>query len=334
MKTDILKTEEAIHFIKQTFEAELKHQLDLTRVSAPIAVFKGTGINDDLNGTERCVEFPIKQLSDRKAVVVNSLAKWKRVRLKELEIDCGKGIVTDMRAIRPDEDYSPIHSVYVDQWDWEKKIPKHSRTLEYLKLEVQKIYSALRKTEVKLNDTYGYHAEQLPNRIHFIHSEELLQKYPTLSPKEREKKIVEQFKAVFLIGVGHELSNGKPHDGRAPDYDDWSSKNEDGFLGLNGDILLWNPILKDSFEISSMGIRVDKDALQTQLKKRGEENRESLFFHQLLLNDKIPSSIGGGIGQSRICMFLLRKEHIGEVQTGVWDESLREKLGTEGINLL
>lgn len=334
MKKEILKTEEAICFTKQTFEAELKDQLELIRVSSPIAILQGTGINDDLNGTERSVEFPVKQLSDRKAVVVNSLAKWKRIRLQELDIQETKGIVTDMRALRPDEDYSQIHSIYVDQWDWEKRISAQSRTLEFLKQEVCKIYTALKKTELQIAKKFEFLPALLPETIHFIHAEELLQQYPELSPKEREKKIVKEYKAVFIIGIGHELTNGKPHDDRAPDYDDWSSMNEDGFLGLNGDILLWHPILEDSFEISSMGIRVDKSALLDQLEKTGTTDRKSLLFHKLLLNDLIPNSIGGGIGQSRMCMFLLRKKHIGEVQVGVWDERLKEKQLENGIILL
>ncbi len=334
MRTDILETEVAIAFTKQTFEAELKRELELTRVSSPLAILKGSGINDDLNGIERTVDFPVKQLSDQKAVIVNSLAKWKRLRLKELEIETGKGIITDMRAIRPDEDYSPIHSIHVDQWDWEKRISPQSCTLEFLKQEVRKIYTALKRTELQILERFKSHRDLLPETIHFIHSEELLKKYPKLSPNEREKEITKEFKAVFLIGIGHELTNGEPHDGRAPDYDDWSTKNEDGYYGLNGDILFWNSELENSFEISSMGIRVDKSALLAQLNKRGAEDRKSLFFHKLLLNNKLPSSIGGGIGQSRICMFFLKKKHIGEVQVGIWDESLRQKQHERGIFLL
>jgi aspartate--ammonia ligase len=273
-------------------------------------------------------------LSDKKAVVVNSLAKWKRVRLKELEVKESKGIVTDMRALRPDEDYSAIHSIYVDQWDWEKRISEKSRTLNFLKKEVNKIYSALVKTERKVIDRYQIDSELLPEKIHFIHTEQLLQDFPHLSPKEREKEIVRKHKAVFLIGIGHELSNGEPHDGRAPDYDDWSTKNEDGFLGLNGDILLWHPILKDSFEISSMGIRVDKHSLLYQLNKKELMHKKELFFHKSLLKETLPFSIGGGIGQSRICMFLLRKQHIGEVQVGIWDESIKKEQLEKGVRLL
>ncbi|WP_196886820.1 aspartate--ammonia ligase [Aureivirga sp. CE67] len=334
MKSEILKTEEALVFVKQTFETKLKKQLSLTRVSAPIAVMKGTGINDDLNGYERTVDFPIKSLDDRKAVIVNSLAKWKRLRLKELEVEKKQGIITDMRAIRPDEDYSKIHSIYVDQWDWEKRICESKRKLSYLKEEVEKIYQALRETEQKIHTEYEDITPILPQKITFIQSEELLQMYPTLGPKERENKITEKFGAVFLMGIGHELSHGEKHDGRAPDYDDWSTKTEDGFFGLNGDILVWHPELQSSFELSSMGIRVDKKALEYQLDKTENSYRKELFFHKILLEDKLPQSIGGGIGQSRLCMFLLRKKHIGEVQVGIWSESVKNEVKNYGIQLL
>ncbi|WP_196895998.1 aspartate--ammonia ligase [Aureivirga marina] len=334
MKSEILKTEEALGFVKQTFETKLKKQLSLTRVSAPIAVLKGTGINDDLNGFERTVDFPVKSLDDQKAVVVNSLAKWKRLRLKELEVEKEHGIITDMRAIRPDEDYSKIHSIYVDQWDWEKRICESKRTLSYLKEQVEKIYQALKETEKAIHSEYEEITPILPEKIIFIQSEELLQMYPTLSPKERENKITEKFGAVFLMGIGHELSHGEKHDGRAPDYDDWSTKNEEGFLGLNGDILVWHPELKASFELSSMGIRVDKKALKYQLETTKNSYRKELFFHKMLLQEKLPQSIGGGIGQSRICMFLLRKKHIGEVQVGIWSESIKKEVRNYGVQLL
>ncbi len=334
MKKEILKTEEAISFIKQTFESELKKNLNLTKISAPIAVFSDTGINDDLNGTERSVTFPIKALSDRQAVIVNSLAKWKRIRLQELDVEEGQGILTDMRAIRPDEDYSPIHSIYVDQWDWEKTISKNHRSIRFLKEEVLKIYDSLKKTETLFAKKYKSIDPILPKEIKFISSEELLHKYPDLDPKERETEITKEFGAVFLIGIGAKLSDGKTHDGRAPDYDDWSSKNEDGGFGLNGDILLWNPILKDSFEISSMGIRVDKNSLSNQLELKSEEKRKELLYHKLILTESVPQSIGGGIGQSRVCMFILRKKHIGEVQAGIWSDLIRKKMKEKGIFLL
>lgn len=334
MKSSILKTEEAICFTKQLFESELKKHLGLTKISAPIAVLTGTGINDDLNGYERTVVFPVKALSDQTAVVVNSLAKWKRIRLQELEVEEGKGIITDMRAIRPDEDYSAIHSISVDQWDWEKRISSTSRTLSFLKAEVLKIYSALKSTELKVSLEFGHISPILPEQITFIHSEELLQLYPSLSPKERERAITKQYGAVFLMGIGGQLSHGEKHDGRAPDYDDWSSKNDDGYFGLNGDILVWHPSMEDSFELSSMGIRVDKATLESQLIIEGEEKRKDLHFHKLILSESIPESIGGGIGQSRICMFMLRKQHIGEVQVGIWSEEVKESSIQEGILLL
>lgn len=334
MKHSILKTEEAIWLVKQTFESALKTELSLTKVSSPIAVVHGTGINDDLNGIERTVQFPVKSLDDRKAVIVNSLAKWKRIKLMELEAEPGEGIITDMRAIRPDEDYSAIHSIYVDQWDWEKCIHSSSRNLDLLKAEVSKIYVALLKTEQAICQDYDHIKPVLPQKIYFIHSEELLQLYPDLKPKERESKITKQYGAVFLMGIGKDLSNGEAHDGRASDYDDWSTPNEDGYFGLNGDILLWNPVLEEAFEISSMGIRVDKSALERQLDIRGDENRKSLLFHQMLLSETVPSSIGGGIGQSRVCMFMLRKKHIGEVQVGIWPEEMKQSTKANGISLL
>ncbi|WP_093238921.1 aspartate--ammonia ligase [Psychroflexus halocasei] len=334
MKTEILKIEEAISFTKQTLETELKKQLELTRVSAPIAVMNDTGVNDDLSGVERSVVFPVKSLKDKKAVIVNSLAKWKKIRLKELEVSENKGIFTDMRAIRPDEDYSHIHSIYVDQWDWEKRISDASRSLEYLKTEVKKIYASLKNTEEKIHLHYPDISPILPEEITFIHSEELLQMYPTLSPKQREYEITKKFKAVFLIGIGKALSNTKSHDHRAPDYDDWITKNEDGYYGLNGDILLWNPMTQNSFEISSMGIRVDKSTLMKQLQVTDQLHKQSLFYHQLLLSDELPESIGGGIGQSRMCMFLLRKRHIGEVQVGIWPDKMRAECAQNGIHLL
>ena len=334
MKTTLLKTEKSIDFVKQTFETILKNQLELTRVSAPIAVLAGTGINDDLNGIERTVGFPIKSLQEQKAVVVNSLAKWKRTRLQKLGFEEGKGLITDMRAIRPDEDYSPIHSIYVDQWDWEKRITSKNKTIAFLKAEVLKIYEALKLTERKVAEEFSEIDPILPEEIKFIHSEELLRQYPSLSPQERELKITEKYGAVFLIGIGGKLSNGLPHDGRSPDYDDWSSKNEEGYTGFNGDILVWHPVLKSSFEISSMGIRVDKPTLLNQLSLSGQLERKKLFFHQLLLGEKIPDSIGGGIGQSRVCMFMLRKKHIGEVQVGIWPTIVEKKSSEDGILLL
>lgn len=297
-------------------------------------VLDGTGINDDLNGVERTVSFPVKQIGDRRAVVVNSLAKWKRIRLQELGIDTGSGIVTDMKAIRPDEDYSPIHSIYVDQWDWEKRIDTGQRTLELLKSNVRNIYTALQNTEIRVTQMYPDIEPVLPSDITFIHSEQLLELFPDCDPKERENRIAQKYRAVFIIGIGGKLSSGEPHDGRAPDYDDWSSPNEEKYYGLNGDLIVWNPVLQSALEISSMGIRVDRNALVRQLQEKGNEDRTSLYFHQKIINEELPQSIGGGIGQSRVCMFLLRKKHIGEVQVGLWPDSVRKDSENEGINLL
>lgn len=334
MKNEFLKTEEAIGFVKKIFTLELSKRLKLTKISSPIAVLDGTGINDDLNGTERTVKFRVKALQEQGAVIVNSLAKWKRIRLQELSIETGSGILTDMRAIRPDEDYSPIHSIYVDQWDWEKSILPKDRTLAFLKAHVEQIYEALTTTEIQVALIHPQLQPVLPTKITFIHAEELLQRYPNLSIKERETEITKAFGAVFIIGIGGKLSDGNKHDGRAPDYDDWSSENEEGFKGLNGDIVVWNPVLESAFEISSMGIRVDKMALLIQLEERGALDRKNLHFHSLLLKDQLPQSIGGGIGQSRVVMFMLKKKHIGEVHVSLWPESIREESLRAGIHLL
>ncbi len=334
MVNKLLATEQAIAFVKETFSNELCNNLNLHKVSSPIMVLDGTGINDDLNGVERTVTFPVKQIGDRKAVVVNSLAKWKRIRLRELNIEPGIGILTDMKAIRPDEDYSPIHSIYVDQWDWEKHITAHQRSLECLKSNVRSIYKALQNTEERVFQLYPEIEPILPREITFVHSEELAKQFPDFKPKERENKIAKKYGAVFIIGIGGKLSTGEPHDGRAPDYDDWSSPNDEDFYGLNGDLIVWNPVLQSALEISSMGIRVDREALLRQLQEKNDEDRKSLYFHQKILNDELPQSIGGGIGQSRVCMFLLRKKHIGEVQVGLWPDSVRKDSENEGINLL
>lgn len=330
----ILKTEEAISFIKDNFAKSLAQQLNLVKVSAPIAVLDGTGINDDLNGIEKPVSFSIKGMNGQKASIVQSLAKWKRLRLKEFNIEPGMGLLTDMRAMRPDEDLSPIHSVYVDQWDWELHILPEQRVLDYLKATVEEIYEVIKTTERDVYSRYPEFKPVLPDKIYFIHSEELLELFPDLTVKQRETQVARRFGAVFIIGIGADLSNGNPHDGRAPDYDDWSSVNEDGYYGLNGDIILWNPVLDSAFEISSMGIRVDSKAMQKQLEIRGCSDRKNLLFHSLLLSDQLPLSIGGGIGQSRLCMFMLRKSHIGEVQSSIWpDDIMKQMLGNK-IKLL
>ncbi|MFV0188952.1 MULTISPECIES: aspartate--ammonia ligase [unclassified Empedobacter] len=334
MSRALLRREQAISFVKEEFSKGLQKELNIIPVSGPLVVLDGTGINDDLNSIERPVKFPIKSLNDKNAVVVHSLAKWKRIRLKELEIEPGEGIITDMRALRPDEDYSPIHSIYVDQWDWEKVIVPQDRQLDYLFSTVKSIYEVIKKTEQNVEAKYPQLKAVLPEQITFISSEDLLQKYPTLTPKERENAICKEFGAVFIYGIGGELSNGELHDARAADYDDWSTENSAGFRGLNGDILVWNPVLESAFELSSMGIRVDKEALTKQLEIRDSSDRKNLLFHSMLLDDKLTESIGGGIGQSRMCMFMLKSRHIGEVQASIWDGKVKEKLREESIELL
>ena len=327
------QTEKAIKSVKDMFQDNLSAQLALLRVTAPMMVLSGTGINDDLNGVERPVRFPIRSLGERQAEVVHSLAKWKRLKLAELQIAPGRGIYTDMNALRPDEDLDNLHSIYVDQWDWEKVIRPEDRNLDFLKRTVRWIYEAVKVTENKLYVEFPQLVPTLPDEIFFIHAEQLLKKYPDLSPKERENAIVREHKAVFIIGIGGKLSDGSLHDGRAADYDDWSTPNSDGYEGLNGDILLWNPVLESAFEISSMGIRVDAEALRRQLQERGQEEKADLYFHRRLLEGTLPQTIGGGIGQSRLCMYLLRKAHIGEIQSSIWPEDMREACQAAGIHL-
>lgn len=334
MSRALLRREQAISFVKEEFSKGLQKELNIIPVSGPLVVLDGTGINDDLNSIERPVKFPIKSLNDKNAVVVHSLAKWKRIRLKELEIEPGEGIITDMRALRPDEDYSPIHSIYVDQWDWEKVIVPQDRQLDYLFSTVKSIYEVIKQTELNVEAKYPQLKAVLPEQITFISSEDLLQKYPTFTPKQRENVICKEFGAVFIYGIGGELSNGELHDARAADYDDWSTENSAGFRGLNGDILVWNPVLESAFELSSMGIRVDKEALTKQLEIRDSSDRKNLLFHSMLLDDQLTESIGGGIGQSRMCMFMLKSRHIGEVQASIWDGKVKEKLREESIELL
>jgi len=331
---DMRQTEQGIKLIKEFFQSNLSTELRLRRVTAPLFVLKGLGINDDLNGVERAVTFPIKDLGDARAEVVHSLAKWKRLTLAEYEIERGYGIYTDMNAIRADEELDNLHSLYVDQWDWEAVIGKEERTLAFLKNIVERIYAAIRRTEYLVCETYPQIKPFLPEKIHFIHAEELLRMYPDKTPKEREDAICETYGAVFIIGIGGKLSNGEKHDGRAPDYDDWSTVAENGLRGLNGDILIWYPVLGRSFELSSMGIRVNKESLLRQLQLEGQEAREQLFFHQQLLNDKLPLSIGGGIGQSRLCMVLLHKAHIGEIQASIWPDDMREECKALGMPLI
>ena len=328
------QTEQGIKQIKDFFQANLSTALRLRRVTAPLFVLKGLGINDDLSGVERPVSFPIKDMADQRAEVVHSLAKWKRLMLAEYQIQPGYGIYTDMNAIRGDEELDNLHSLYVDQWDWERTIRMEDRTLAFLKKTVNSIYSAIRRTEYLVCETYPQITPFLPEEIHFIHSEELLQRYPNLTPKERENAISKEYGAVFIIGIGQKLSNGEPHDLRAPDYDDWTTQNEEGFAGLNGDILIWYPTLNRSIELSSMGIRVDKEALLRQLELTGKNDRKELYFHQRMLKDELPLCIGGGIGQSRLCMVLLHKAHIGEIQASIWPEDMRKECASLGMPLI
>ena len=327
-------TEKAIKAVKDMFQNNLSAQLALLRVTAPMVVLSGTGLNDELNGVERPVRFPIKDMDERQAEVVHSLAKWKRVKLAQLGIAPGRGIYTDMNALRPDEELDNIHSIYVDQWDWEKVIRPQDRHLGFLKQTVRRIYEAIKVTENKLFVEFPQIVPELPEDIHFVHAEELVQLYPGRTPKEREHEIVRRYGAVFIIGIGGDLSDGAPHDGRAADYDDWSSPNEEGFKGLNGDILVWNHILQRPFELSSMGIRVDAAAMHRQLAIRGELAKENLPFHRSLLDGELPCTIGSGIGQSRLCMFLLRKAHIGEIQSSIWPDEMVRRCAEAGIKLV
>jgi aspartate--ammonia ligase len=331
---DLKQTEHAITIIKDSFQTFLSAELRLRRVTAPLFVLKGTGLNDDLNGTERPVTFPVRGMGDREVEVVHSLAKWKRMMLADYDIEPGFGIYTDMNAIRPDEDLDNTHSIYVDQWDWERHVTVKERNLDYLKKVVSGIYEVMKRTEFVVYEKYPQIRPILPEEITFIHAQDLYDLYPHLSSKEREDAIVRKHGAVFIIGIGGIMSNGEAHDGRAPDYDDWSTPTENGHIGLNGDILLWNPILGRAFEISSMGIRVDAEVLAKQLRERGEEQRSQLMFHKRLLNGELPPSIGGGIGQSRLCMFFLRKAHIGEIQASIWPEEMREVCSKNNIFLV
>lgn len=331
---DMKRTEQGIKLIKDFFQENLSTELRLSRVTAPLFVLKGLGINDDLNGVERPVTFHIKDLNEAEAEVVHSLAKWKRLTLAEYKVKPGYGVYTDMNAIRADEELDNLHSLYVDQWDWEAVITPEQRNLDFLKKVVERIYSAICRTEYLTCETYQELKPFLPEKIHFIHSEDLLEMYPGLSPKERENEICRKYGAVFLIGIGGKLSNGKKHDGRAPDYDDWSTPTDDKRAGLNGDILIWYPVLDRSFELSSMGIRVDKEALLRQLAIEGKEERKQLYFHRQLLDGKLPLSIGGGIGQSRLCMLMLHKAHIGEIQASIWPEEMRRECLEAGMPLI
>ena len=330
---DVIETEKEIKLIKDFFQINLAETLNLKRITAPLFVKAGTGINDDLTGVEQPISFNIKNMSNTKAEIVQSLAKWKRLTLAFLKIKEGEGIYTDMNAIRPDETLDNLHSLYVDQWDWERVISKKERNLGFLKSIVKRIYLVLKKTEHFVYTHYPEIKPILPEEIFFIHSKELERRYPELSPVEREDAICKECGAVFIIGIGAPLNNGHPHDGRAPDYDDWTTPTEKG-LGLNGDIIIWYPVLKKAFEISSMGIRVDQQALVKQLEITGTMERKELYFHKKLLRGELPLCIGGGIGQSRLCMFFLRKAHIGEIQSSIWPNEIIEECQKNKIFLL
>lgn len=320
---DKYATEQGIKMIKDFFQQNLATGLRLHRVTGPLFVRRGLGINDDLSGSERPVTFPIKDLGDAQAEVVHSLAKWKRLTLAEHGIKPGYGIYTDMNAIRADEELGNLHSLYVDQWDWERVILPEERTLDFLRATVERIYAALQRTEFLVCERFPKINPFLPETVHFIHAEELRQRYPDLTPKEREDRITREFGAVFIIGIGCPLGDGKPHDLRAPDYDDYSTIASNGLPGLNGDLLIWYDVLERAVELSSMGIRVDREALIRQLHESGKEERLNLYFHQRLMEGSLPLSVGGGIGQSRLCMIYLRKAHIGEIQASIWPDEMR-----------
>lgn len=321
----IKETEIGIKMVKDFFERELAKQLNLTRVSAPLFVKPETGLNDNLNGVERPVSFGVKEQNDAVVEVVHSLAKWKRMALKRYEFEVGEGLYTDMNAIRRDEDTDNIHSIFVDQWDWEKIILKEDRNVNTLQEIVKKVYEALKITEKYISQQYDFVEEFLPNEISFITSQELEDMYPESTPKEREYKITKLKGAVFIMQIGGALASGEKHDGRAPDYDDWK---------LNGDIIVYYPVLDIALELSSMGIRVDEDTLIEQLAICGCTDRLELPFQKALMNKELPYTIGGGIGQSRICMFFLRKAHIGEVQSSIWPDEIIEYASQHGLHLL
>jgi aspartate--ammonia ligase len=331
---NVKETEHAIKALKDFFEMNLATELNLSRVTAPLFVIGGTGINDDLNGLEKPVAFAIKEMNGTRAEIVQSLAKWKRMMLGELDFEAGYGLYTDMNAIRPDEKLDNTHSLYVDQWDWERVITPVERNLAFLKKIVTKIYAALKRAEHFIYERYPGIRPELPEEITFIHSEELQGRYPDLAPREREHAFLRECGAAFIIGIGGTMPDGQIHDGRAPDYDDWTTLTSNGFKGLNGDIFVWNPVLNLAFELSSMGIRVDKETLLRQLDIRGCLDRRELLWHRKLLQDQMPLSIGGGIGQSRLCMYFLRKAHVGEIQASIWPEEMLAECRKNNIPLL
>lgn len=320
----IIETQQAIKDLKDFFENRLGEALKLTRVSSPLFVLPETGMNDNLNGVEKAIQFDVPYMG-KHAEIVHSLAKWKRVALKKYGFTEGKGIYTDMNAIRKDEELDNLHSLYVDQWDWELIINKEDRNIEKLKEVVKSLYKVFKETEEHVYSIYPEIERILPEEITFITTQELLDKYPSLTPKQREDAIVREKKAVFLMQIGKSLSTGEKHDGRSPDYDDWE---------LNGDILFYNPVLDNAIELSSMGIRVDEKSLEKQLKISKCDERKKLDYHKALLNGELPYTIGGGIGQSRICMYFLNKAHIGEVQVGIWPEDMIKECSIAGVHLL
>jgi len=326
--------EVAIKEIKDFFETHLARSLHLVRVSAPLFVRSGTGLNDDLNGVERPVSFPVASLDGESVEVVQSLAKWKRHMLGELGFPEGEGLYTDMNAIRPDETMDNLHSIYVDQWDWEKVIPQEARTVETLMHTVREIYDVICRTEFHLASRTRGLRPVLPEQVTFLTSQELVDRYPGKPPLERESAAVREFGAIFIIGIGGPLSDGTIHDGRAPDYDDWITPRTDGGCGINGDLIVWHPVLGRAFELSSMGVRVSPETLRRQLEIRGVPHWAQRPYHQKLLAGELPSTIGGGIGQSRLCMFFLRTAHIGEVSVGVWPAGMAESCRAHGIPLL
>ncbi len=328
------QTEQGIKLIKEFFQQNLSTELRLRRVTAPLFVLRGLGINDDLNGVERAVTFPIKDLGEAKAEVVHSLAKWKRLTLAEYGVEPGYGVYTDMNAIRADEELDNLPSLYVVQWDCVAVVTAEHRNIAFLQQVVRRIYAAILRTEYLVCESYPDIKPFLPADIHFIHSEELLAMYPDKTVKERENLICQKYGAVFIIGIGDKLANGEPHDGRAPDYDDWTTEGDNGLKGLNGDILVWYPTLGRAVELSSMGIRVNKESLLRQLALSGKEERKELFWHKKLLNGELPLSIGGGIGQSRLCMVLLHKAHLGEIQASIWPEEMMKECESLGMHLI
>ncbi len=331
---NVKQIEKTIVLIKNFFQLSLSTELNLTRITAPMFVKSGQGINDDLNGVERAVKFPVRDMNDCQMEIVHSLAKWKRMKVTELGMKAGFGIYTDMNAIRADEELDNLHSLYVDQWDWCMAMNECDRDISFLKSVVEKVYRCLKQTEFYVYDLYNHIEPILPEKITFLYADDLQREFPNLTPKERENESCKKYGAVFIIGIGGKLPDGSIHDGRAPDYDDWITETGDGHRGLNGDLLVWNPILSQAMELSSMGIRVSPETLHSQLAERNALDRENLKFHKMLLNGQLTQTVGGGIGQSRLCMYFLRCAHIGETQVSAWPDDMVIKCRSAGINIL